>query len=276
MTEILESPLTRMLKKCLEDYNEAITKLNEAMVDYGESKNLLTKTNVVVENLAEVVSTQGDILECFIQKEMYGLETKAIKKLEDKLMEQEQELKIAKNTIEKLRSDAKKSENRNVIPETSKAKPDSTPKENSVPESLLLDHIQNVDSEKSTVTIFGIPNQDFRHSYEETGKRIVGEVMPSGKFQVKSVKHVKNTKHDKPDTFRLLIRFPSPNEAQKFIGNCGKTVKWSYRLGMTKLERHYSKQTVLKISEMNKNLSKDCGYKYIKKGLFSIVRSSSS
>ena len=275
MAEILDNPLTRTLKKCLEDYNEAITKLNEAMIDYGEGKNLLRKTNVVVENLAQVVSTQGDILECFIQKEMYGLETKTIKKLEDKLMEQEQELKIAKNTIEKLKSDARKSENRNVIPKTSKAQADSIQKENSVPESLLLDHIQTVDSEKSTVTIFGIPNQDFRYSCEETGKRIVGEVMASEKIQVKSVKHVKNTKHDKPDTFRILIRFPSPSEAQKFIGNCEKTVKWSYRLGMTKLERHYSKQTALKISEMNRNLSKDCGYKYIKKGLFSIVRSSS-
>ena len=275
MAEILDNPLTRALKKRLEEYNEAITKLNEAMVDYGDSKVLLRKTNVVVENLAQVVLTQGGVLECFIQKEMYGLETKTIKKLEDKLMEQEQELKIAKNTIEKLKSDARKSENRNVVPKTSKAHADSIQKENSVPESLLLDHIQTVDSEKSTVTIFGIPNQDFKNSYEETGKRIVGEVMAGEKFQAKSVKHVKNTKHDKPNTFRLLIRFPSPNEAQKFVENCGKTVKWSYRLGMTKLERHYSKQTVLKISEMNRNLSKDCGYKYIKKGLFSIVRSSS-
>ena len=275
MAEIVDNPLTKMLKTCLESYNEAIKDLNRAMTDYGEGRVMLKKTNAYVEALAQVVSTQGNVLECFIQKEMFGLEANTIKKLEDKLMEQEQELKKAQNTIEKLKSDAKKSNNRNDVTKASKTQTDSSQKVNTIPEHLLLDHIQTVDSERSTVTIFGISNRDFKSSHEETGKRIIDEVMDNEEIQVKFVKHVKNTKTDKSDTFRLLVRFPSPSEAWKFVGRCGKTVKWSYRLGMTKLERHYSKETALKISEMNRILPKDCGYKYIRKGLFTIIRSSS-
>ena len=174
-----------------------------------------------------------------------------------------------------MESDAKKSGNRNGVHKTSKNQTNSNEEEKSIPESLLLDHIQTVDLERSNVTIYGIPNQEFTSTYEETGNRIVEKVMAGEKVEVKSVKHVKNTKHDKVDTFRMLIRFPSPNEARKFVGNCGKNFDWSYRLGMTRLERHYSKQTVMKISEMNKNLSNDCGYKYIRSGLFSIIRKDS-
>ena len=264
----------------LNDLNKTIRTLNETVEEATEGRATLKKTNMVVESLAGVVGPLSHILNYFAQKDVKRNEVDEIYEetmtdFEDTLYKHDQNLRIAENKIQKLECDAKKSDNQNGVPKTSKNQTNSNQEENSIPESLLLDHIQTVDSERSTVTIFGIPNRDLRSSHEETGKRIVGEVMDNENFQVKSVKHVKNTKTDKPDTFRLLVRFPSPSEAQKFVGRCGKTVKWSYRLGMTKLERHYSKETVLKISEMNKNLPKDCDYKYIRKGLFSIVRSSS-
>ena len=275
-----------ILEKFQADYNEAIADLNRAMVDYGEGKALLRKTNDVVETLAQVVSIQGQLLECLIQKEMNGNEAKKIKNLEDTLMKREQKLKIAENRIQKLESDAKKSGNRNGVKteierlnqigdvkttnvETSKNAMNVDQEADSVPRSLFLDHLEKVDFEKSNITIYGIPNEQFSSTYEETGNQIIRNVMNGEKVRVKSIKNVKNTRMDKDDTFRILIRFSSPYEAQKFIAKCDRNVSWSYRLGMTKLERHYSKQTVMKISKLNRNLSNDCGYKYIRSGLFS-------
>ena len=155
---------------------------------------------------------------------------------------------------------------------TSKNAKNSFQEGNSIPESLLLDHLQTVDFEKSNVTIYGIPNEQFLSDYEETGNQIVEGVMNGEKVRVKSIKNVRNTKMDKDDTFRLLIKFTSPYEAQKFVGKCDKNATWSYRLGMTKLERHYSKQTVTRISNLNRNLLKDCGYKYVRSGIFSFTK----
>ena len=155
---------------------------------------------------------------------------------------------------------------------TSKNAKNSFQEGNSIPESLLLDHLQTVDFEKSNVTIYGIPNEQFLSDYEVTGNQIVESVMNGEKIRVKSIKNVRNTKMDKDDTFRILIKFTSPYEAQKFVGKCDKNATWSYRLGMTKLERHYSRQTVTRISNLNRNLSKDCGYKYVRSGIFSFTK----
>ena len=285
MTTTFENPLMGILEKFQADYLEAIADMNKVMVDYGKGKALLRKTNDLMEALAQVVSIQGDLLECLIQKEMNGIEAKKIKNLEDTLMKHEQKLKIAENKIQKLESDATEIERLNRTHEvktsktnqtgdakTSKNAKNSCQEGNSIPESLLLDHLQTVDFEKSNVTIYGIPNEQFLSDYEETGNQIVEGVMNGEKVRVKSIKNVRNTKMDKDDTFRLLIKFASPYEAQKFVGKCDKNATWSYRLGMTKLERHYSKQTVTRISNLNRNLLKDCGYKYVRSGIFSFTK----
>ena len=260
------------------ELRNSISALNEVT---GEVSGRLTlkKAFAAIDALTRAVNSQSDALEYFLERDRMFDQAMSDQQEEileirgrlNPIVERLNQIGDVKTEIERLnRIHEVKSSKTNLTGDakTSKNAKNSFQEGNSIPESLLLDHLQTVDFEKSNVTIYGIPNEQFLSDYEVTGNQIVESVMNGEKIRVKSIKNVRNTKMDKDDTFRLLIKFASPYEAQKFVGKCDKNATWSYRLGMTKLERHYSRQTVTRISNLNRNLSKDCGYKYVRSGIF--------
>lgn len=264
------------------ELRNSISALNEVT---GEVSGRLTlkKAFAAIDALTRAVNSQSDALEYFLERDRMFDQAMSDQQEEileirgrlNPIVERLNQIGDVKTEIERLNRihEVKTSKtNQTGDAKTSKNAKNSFQEGNSIPESLLLDHLQTVDFEKSNVTIYGIPNEQFLSDYEETGNRIVEGVMNGEKVRVKSIKNVRNTKMDKDDTFRLLIKFTSPYEAQKFVGKCDKNATWSYRLGMTKLERHYSKQTVTRISNLNRNLLKDCGYKYVRSGIFSFTK----
>ena len=270
------------LKITVTELKNSISALNEVT---GEVSGRLTlkKAFAAIDALTRAVNSQSDALEYFLERDrMYdqAMSDQQEEILENRgrlnpIVERLNQIGDVKTEIERLNRihEVKTSKtNQTGDAKASKNAKNSCQEGNSIPESLLLDHLQTVDFEKSNVTIYGIPNEQFLSDYEETGNQIVEGVMNGEKVRVKSIKNVRNTKMDKDDTFRLLIKFASPYEAQKFVGKCDKNATWSYRLGMTKLERHYSKQTVTRISNLNRNLLKDCGYKYVRSGIFSFTK----
>ena len=270
------------LKITVTELRNSISALNEVT---GEVSGRLTlkKAFTAIYALTRAVNSQSDALEYFLERDrMYDQamsdqqeEILEIRGRLNPIVERLNQIGDVKTEIERLNRihEVKTSKtNQTGDAKTSKNAKNSFQEGNSIPESLLLDHLQTVDFEKSNVTIYGIPNEQFLSDYEVTGNQIVESVMNGEKIRVKSIKNVRNTKMDKDDTFRILIKFTSPYEAQKFVGKCDKNATWSYRLGMTKLERHYSRQTVTRISNLNRNLSKDCGYKYVRSGIFSFTK----
>ena len=270
------------LKITVTELRNSISALNEVT---GEVSGRLTlkKAFAAIDALTRAVNSQSDALEYFLERDrMYDQamsdqqeEILEIRGRLNPIVERLNQIGDVKTEIERLNRihEVKTSKtNQTGDAKTSKNAKNSFQEGNSIPESLLLDHLQTVDFEKSNVTIYGIPNEQFLSDYEVTGNQIVESVMNGEKIRVKSIKNVRNTKMDKDDTFRILIKFTSPYEAQKFVGKCDKNATWSYRLGMTKLERHYSRQTVTRISNLNRNLSKDCGYKYVRSGIFSFTK----
>ena len=270
------------LKITVTELRNSISALNEVT---GEVSGRLTlkKAFTAIDALTRAVNSQSDALEYFLERDrMYDQamsdqqeEILEIRGRLNPIVERLNQIGDVKTEIERLNRihEVKTSKtNQTGDAKTSKNAKNSFQEGNSIPESLLLDHLQTVDFEKSNVTIYGIPNEQFLSDYEVTGNQIVESVMNGEKIRVKSIKNVRNTKMDKDDTFRILIKFTSPYEAQKFVGKCDKNATWSYRLGMTKLERHYSRQTVTRISNLNRNLSKDCGYKYVRSGIFSFTK----
>ena len=270
------------LKITVTELRNSISALNEVT---GEVSGRLTlkKAFTAIDALTRAVNSQSDALEYFLERDrmfdqaMSDLQEEVleIRGRLNPIVERLNQIGDVKTEIERLNRihEVKTSKtNQTGDAKTSKNAKNSFQEGNSIPESLLLDHLQTVDFEKSNVTIYGIPNEQFLSDYEVTGNQIVESVMNGEKIRVKSIKNVRNTKMDKDDTFRILIKFTSPYEAQKFVGKCDKNATWSYRLGMTKLERHYSRQTVTRISNLNRNLSKDCGYKYVRSGIFSFTK----
>ena len=282
------------LKITVTELRNSISALNEVT---GEVSGRLTlkKAFAAIDALTRAVNSQSDALEYFLERdrmfdqamsdlqeevlEIRGRLNPIVERLNqirlNPIVERLNQIGDVKTEIERLNRihEVKTSKtNQTGDAKTSKNAKNSFQEGNSIPESLLLDHLQTVDFEKSNVTIYGIPNEQFLSDYEVTGNQIVESVMNGEKIRVKSIKNVRNTKMDKDDTFRILIKFTSPYEAQKFVGKCDKNATWSYRLGMTKLERHYSRQTVTRISNLNRNLSKDCGYKYVRSGIFSFTK----
>ena len=270
------------LKITVTELRNSISALNEVT---GEVSGRLTlkKAFAAIDALTRAVNSQSDALEYFLERDRMFDQAMSDQQEEileirgrlNPIVERLNQIGDVKTEIERLNRihEVKTSKtNQTGDAKTSKNAKNSFQEGNSIPESLLLDHLQTVDFEKSNVTIYGIPNEQFLSDYEETGNQIVEGVMNGEKVRVKSIKNVRNTKMDKDDTFRLLIKFASPYEAQKFVGKCDKNATWSYRLGMTKLERHYSKQTVTRISNLNRNLLKDCGYKYVRSGIFSFTK----
>ena len=270
------------LKITVTELRNSISALNEVT---GEVSGRLTlkKAFAAIDALTRAVNSQSDALEYFLERDrMYDQamsdqqdEILEIRGRLNPIVERLNQIGDVKTEIERLNRihEVKTSKtNQTGDAKTSKNAKNSFQEGNSIPESLLLDHLQTVDFEKSNVTIYGIPNEQFLSDYEVTGNQIVESVMNGEKIRVKSITNVRNTKMDKDDTFRILIKFTSPYEAQKFVGKCDKNATWSYRLGMTKLERHYSRQTVTRISNLNRNLSKDCGYKYVRSGIFSFTK----
>ena len=270
------------LKITVTELKNSISALNEVT---GEVSGRLTlkKAFTAIDALTRAVNSQSDALEYFLERDrmfdqaMSDLQEEVleIRGRLNPIVERLNQIGDVKTEIERLNRihEVKTSKtNQTGDAKTSKNAKNSFQEGNSIPESLLLDHLQTVDFEKSNVTIYGIPNEQFLSDYEVTGNQIVESVMNGEKIRVKSIKNVRNTKMDKDDTFRILIKFTSPYEAQKFVGKCDKNATWSYRLGMTKLERHYSRQTVTRISNLNRNLSKDCGYKYVRSGIFSFTK----
>ena len=270
------------LKITVTELRNSISALNEVT---GEVSGRLTlkKAFAAIDALTRAVNSQSDALEYFLERDrmfdqaMSDLQEEVleIRGRLNPIVERLNQIGDVKTEIERLNRihEVKTSKtNQTGDAKTSKNAKNSFQEGNSIPESLLLDHLQTVDFEKSNVTIYGIPNEHFLSNYEVTRNQIVESVMNGKKIRVKSIKNVRNTKMDKDDTFRILIKFTSPYEAQKFVGKCDKNATWSYRLGMTKLERHYSRQTVTRISNLNRNLSKDCGYKYVRSGIFSFTK----
>ena len=270
------------LKITVTELRNSISALNEVT---GEVSGRLTlkKAFAAIDALTRAVNSQSDALEYFLERDRMFDQAMSDQQEEileirgrlNPIVERLNQIGDVKTEIERLNRihEVKTSKtNQTGDAKTSKNAKDSFQEGNSIPESLLLDHLQTVDFEKSNVTIYGIPNEQFLSDYEVTGNQIVESVMNGEKIRVKSIKNVRNTKMDKDDTFRILIKFTSPYEAQKFVGKCDKNATWSYRLGMTKLERHYSRQTVTRISNLNRNLSKDCGYKYVRSGIFSFTK----
>ena len=264
------------------ELRNSISALNEVT---GEVSGRLTlkKAFAAIDALTRAVNSQSDALEYFLERDRMFDQAMSDQQEEileirgrlNPIVERLNQIGDVKTEIERLNRihEVKTSKtNQTGDAKTSKNAKNSFQEGNSIPESLLLDHLQTVDFEKSNVTIYGIPNEQFLSDYEATGNQIVESVMNGEKIRVKSIKNVRNTKMDKDDTFRILIKFTSPYEAQKFVGKCDKNATWSYRLGMTKLERHYSRQTVTRISNLNRNLSKDCGYKYVRSGIFSFTK----
>lgn len=270
------------LKITVTELRNSISALNEVT---GEVSGRLTlkKAFAAIDALTRAVNSQSDALEYFLERDRMFDQAMSDQQEEileirgrlNPIVERLNQIGDVKTEIERLNRihEVKTSKtNQTGDAKTSKNAKNSFQEGNSIPESLLLDHLQTVDFEKSNVTIYGIPNEQFLSDYEVTGNQIVESVMNGEKIRVKSIKNVRNTKMDKDDTFRILIKFTSPYEAQKFVGKCDKNATWSYRLGMTKLERHYSRQTVTRISNLNRNLSKDCGYKYVRSGIFSFTK----
>ena len=270
------------LKITVTELKNSISALNEVT---GEVSGRLTlkKAFAAIDALTRAVNSQSDALEYFLERDRMFDQAMSDQQEEileirgrlNPIVERLNQIGDVKTEIERLNRihEVKTSKtNQTGDAKTSKNAKNSCQEGNSIPESLLLDHLQTVDFEKSNVTIYGIPNEQFLSDYEVTGNQIVESVMNGEKIRVKSIKNVRNTKMDKDDTFRILIKFTSPYEAQKFVGKCDKNATWSYRLGMTKLERHYSKQTVTRISNLNRNLLKDCGYKYVRSGIFSFTK----
>ena len=270
------------LKITVTELRNSISALNEVT---GEVSGRLTlkKAFTAIDALTRAVNSQSDALEYFLERDRMFDQAMSDQQEEileirgrlNPIVERLNQIGDVKTEIERLNRihEVKTSKtNQTGDAKTSKNAKNSFQEGNSIPESLLLDHLQTVDFEKSNVTIYGIPNEQFLSDYEVTGNQIVESVMNGEKIRVKSIKNVRNTKMDKDDTFRILIKFTSPYEAQKFVGKCDKNATWSYRLGMTKLERHYSRQTVTRISNLNRNLSKDCGYKYVRSGIFSFTK----
>ena len=270
------------LKITVTELRNSISALNEVT---GEVSGRLTlkKAFAAIDALTRAVNSQSDALEYFLERDRMFDQAMSDQQEEileirgrlNPIVERLNQIGDVKTEIERLNRihEGKTSKtNQTGDAKTSKNAKNSFQEGNSIPESLLLDHLQTVDFEKSNVTIYGIPNEQFLSDYEVTGNQIVESVMNGEKIRVKSIKNVRNTKMDKDDTFRILIKFTSPYEAQKFVGKCDKNATWSYRLGMTKLERHYSRQTVTRISNLNRNLSKDCGYKYVRSGIFSFTK----
>ena len=247
--------------------NASISALDGVTGDGVSGKLTLKKAFAAIDALTKAVKLQNLALEYFFRKDnLFGERISEQQETLIPIIEKLNQIGDVKTEIERLNQigDVK-----TTHVETSKNAMNVDQEADSVPRSLFLDHLEKVDFEKSNITIYGIPNEQFSSTYEETGNQIIRNVMNGEKVRVKSIKNIRNTRMDKDDTFRILIRFSSPYEAQKFIAKCDRNVSWSYRLGMTKLERHYSKQTVMKISKLNRNLSNDCGYKYIRSGLFS-------
>ena len=270
------------LKITVTELRNSISALNEVT---GEVSGRLTlkKAFAAIDALTRAVNSQSDALEYFLERDR--MFDQAMSDQQEEILENRGRLNPIVERLNQIGDVKTEIERLNRIHEvktlktnqtgdakTSKNAKNSFQEGNSIPESLLLDHLQTVDFEKSNVTIYGIPNEQFLSDYEVTGNQIVESVMNGEKIRVKSIKNVRNTKMDKDDTFRILIKFTSPCEAQKFVGKCDKNATWSYRLGMTKLERHYSRQTVTRISNLNRNLSKDCGYKYVRSGIFSFTK----
>ena len=270
------------LKITVTELRNSISALNEVT---GEVCGRLTlkKAFAAIDALTRAVNSQSDALEYFLERDRMFDQAMSDQQEEileirgrlNPIVERLNQIGDVNTEIKRLNRihEVKTSKtNQTGDAKTSKNAKNSFQEGNSIPESLLLDHLQTVDFEKSNVTIYGIPNEQFLSDYEVTGNQIVESVMNGEKIRVKSIKNVRNTKMDKDDTFRILIKFTSPYEAQKFVGKCDKNATWSYRLGMTKLERHYSRQTVTRISNLNRNLSKDCGYKYVRSGIFSFTK----
>ena len=109
----------------LNDLNKTIRTLNETVEEATEGRATLKKTNMVVESLAGVVGPLSHILNYFAQKDVKRNEVDEIYEetmtdFEDTLYKHDQNLRIAENKIQKLECDAKKSDNQNGVPKTSK------------------------------------------------------------------------------------------------------------------------------------------------------------
>ena len=96
--------------------------------------------------------------------------------------------------------------------------------------------------------------------------------MKSQGIKINSFSRIKNTKFDKSDTFRILIKFQSPNEAARFMEQCKMDGVRTVRIGLTRLERCYAKSATDEMNKRNATLDRNSGDAYIKKGLFRIVK----
>ena len=152
-----------------------------------------------------------------------------------------------------------------------------------IPKTLLLDHFDNFNYEKSNVTCYRIPIQELENMTAKTkgdakdaigkiGRKIVEDRMKSQRIKVDSFSRIKNTVFDKSDTFRILIRFQSPTEAARFMEQCKTDGVRTVRLGLTRLERCYAKIATDEMSKKNGTLDRNSGDVYIRRGLFRIVK----
>ena len=258
------------------ELDEAYEALGKTTKDVLEAPGKITikKVLMVVHRLSEVVSAQHSTLKYLLLKDQ--INDKKMENFEDTLLKHEQKLTITKPELKSTDRDTLKT------PQNKKTY-DTENIEDFIPKSLLLDHFDNYQYEKSNVTLYGMPIQELetvtaktkgnvKEAINEIGLKIVKDRMESHEIKVRSFSRIKNTKFDKCDTFRILIRFQSPYDATRFVEQCKIDGIHTVRKGLTRLERRYAKNATDEMKKKNATLDPNSNETYVKKGLFRVVK----
>ena len=163
------------LKITVTELRNSISALNEVT---GEVSGRLTlkKAFAAIDALTRAVNSQSDALEYFLERDRMFDQAMSDQQEEileirgrlNPIVERLNQIGDVKTEIERLNRihEVKTSKtNQTGDAKTSKNAKNSFQEGNSIPESLLLDHLQTVDFEKSNVTIYGIPNEQFLSDY---------------------------------------------------------------------------------------------------------------
>ena len=253
----------------------------------------IKKVLVILSKLATLIGVQQKTIQFLLQKDQ--LFTECVMNINNTLSKHDYKLKMAENNVTSVSTNEDKLTSQQngllktdsmmdrVTPNAPQIKKNVCTDQDFIPKTLLLDHFDNLNYEKSNVTFYGIPIQelenmtakskgDAKEAIDKIGRRIVENRMKSQRIKVNSFSRIKNTKFDKSDTFRILIRFQSPTEAARFMEQCKADGVRTMRLGLTRLERCYAKNATDELNRKNATLDQNSGDVYIRRGLFRIVK----